>query len=170
MRKVQRLGVLVIASLLIVLAGCTGKSEEDIRMATIKKARTMTNELVEARTDNRSIEDVNRVFNKYRDNILASPWLAWFDTSNPYVEDKLMVAESYGYIPVHREHDVFNYGEEVGEEGFSFTVVTTIDVEDNEREVKEQVRVYSVYKYNENGYLEAYESVHRMLGAGTYED
>ena len=145
-----RIGMLVMV--LLISASCSKETKEEKHMEEeVKQSQLLVSELTKARLDNRDVQSVYEVFQKYKGKIAEDIWEEWFDIENPVVEDSLQIVDKYGYVPIDSEIEKVNYGKNK-EEGYFFTVVATIQAQQEGSElVNKEESVYLLYEFNNEG-------------------
>lgn len=151
--------------IVLVLSGCSGGLEEKKKNRMLQVSRTMVSDLTNARTDNRTVDEVGEVFNKYMTRISSEVWKDWYDITEVNVRMGLSVAEMYGYYPLDSEVDMLYYGEE-SEGNYSYTVVSTMKVQEDFSGKQGKLRLYQYYEFNSEGILVNYHNSNRMLEGG----
>lgn len=149
--------------LLLMLTGCSGGMEQKKRDRLLQTTRTMVSDITDARTDNRTADEIGKVFNKYIDRIDSTIWEEWYDTENLDVRMMLGVAEAYGYYPVDNEIDILYVGEHPNGE-YSYTVVSTMKVKEEGGELMGKVRYYQYFYFDSDGMLSVYHNSSRLMG------
>lgn len=155
--------VTVVLVLSLVLSGCLKPSEREVADRKVETSRTMANDLINARMDNRSIESVSKEFAKYQNRINKDVWDMWFAVNYPTVEGLLRIVEDEGYVPVGSSIDTLNYGKQESGDGYSFIGVSTMDAVDETGNFKKKVRVYFMFDFNDDGELINYGQIQREL-------
>lgn len=148
------IGVGVLVGAVLMGTACTRETKDENHMeGVVEQSQILVNDLTKARLDNRSMELVKDVFDRYEDRMTPEVWDEWFDLENPVVQSELAIVDKYGYVPVNYDIEKIYHGNTVSG-GYTFTVVATIHaLSEGDGSLKKDESVYFVYDFENEGDL-----------------
>lgn len=166
----NRIVMLLILLAIFTLSACNQPSDKSVIRQN--NEQSIVRELIDARLQNHSFEEINEIHTQYRTKMEYVVWENYFDVSQVHLHDLISITEAYNLVP--KSYTITNTASDTknGVNTYLYTTELKAVATGSLMEDAQMERIFTVYfmfKFDAEGVLVDFHTTNRLESAGGYE-